>query len=109
MRKKWDKIVSGKDYNILPDFRYSLHQCADSNKYILIWLILAWVIHPNAILQQLKRHEEMLDFLVSHLEYMYEGFWISTTACLIMKERNYVMCIKNSQSSDFPVYPQQTA
>lgn len=91
------------------NFIYSLCQWADSHKCILICLILAWDVHPNAILHQAERHEEMLDLLVSHTEYIYEGFWISTSAYLVIKKRNYVMHIKQSQSSDFPVSPEQTA
>lgn len=41
----------------------------------------------------------MLDLLVSHTEYIYEGFWISTSAYLVIKERNYVTHIEQSQSS----------
>lgn len=44
----------------------------------------------------------MLDFLMSHLEYMYEGFMIRTTAYLIVKKRNDITCSNRSQSSDFP-------
>lgn len=89
-------MVSGTKDNIKKkfclDFRYSLQQYAGNHKYIIICLSLAWALHPNAILQQVKRQDEILDFLTSHLEYMYEGFRVSTTACLIIKQRTDFTC-----------------
>lgn len=74
------------------DFRYSSQLCADNPTYIIICLILVYILHPNAIPQQVKRCDEILHFKISHLEYMYEGFKVSITSCLSIKGRNYIAC-----------------
>jgi len=47
----------------------------------------------------------MFNFLISHLEYMYEGFRIGVAAWFFIRKRSDTTCSNRLQSSDFPVSP----